>query len=207
MLRRIGVLASLAVLATMFAGISTANAQSAGACVFTGVAGQLEPDLPAIAGDLTPDIEQGSYHFDGDATCAGLLDGVLFTPGVTPNATIVSDGFYDNLYCSTGLAHDTNGAGTTLSDGTNTVDDVGYVIPFAAGTGPLLIGAGTIPNVAAANLGSHADGGSGSGSHGAITGAFAGAGAVNILPAAGGNCVTTDVGEFAVTGGFVAAGL
>jgi hypothetical protein len=190
---RIATLTSLLVAVGISAGAAPAHAQ--GACVFTGTAG-LDPGLPAVAADLALDIEQGSYYFQGEAVCAGVMGGFVFA-GPT---TIFSDGFYDNLYCSTGLAHDTSGAGTTLVP----VDDVGYMITFVGGAGTLLLGAGTVPDIPAIGLGSHSDGGTGSGAHGLVTGRLRGSGAVTITPSDDGNCVTSNAGGFNATGAFVA---
>ena len=157
MLRRIGVLASLAVVAAMFAGVPSAQAQTtAGVCVFTGLAGGLTP-IPNITADVgTPDIERGTYSFStaggGTAACAGVFAGA---PDVvtTEDGTlgIDSDGYYDNIYCGTGWAHDLNGSDTTVRVRATTLNTVGYEIPFVAGVGPLIIGPDDAPATAAAS--------------------------------------------------------
>ena len=164
MLRRIGILASLAVVAAMFAGVQSAQAQgpTAGVCVFSGLAGGLTP-IPNITADTaTPSVERGTYSFStaggGTAACAGVFEG---TAGVatTPNGlTIDSEGYYDNIYCGTGWAHDLNGNGTFVritqtippSPGA-TITGAGFEIPFVAGVGPLLIGPDDAPATAAAS--------------------------------------------------------
>ena len=208
MLRRIGVLASLAVFATMFAGISTAQAQSAGVCVFEGLAGNLTPPLPAGSTD-TIDFEQGTYDYGGPARCAGKFGDDVITPtGAGPNVRIDSDGYYDNMVCGTGFAHDTDGSNTVVQQtagGSATVDNVGYEIPFTNGQGPLLIAQGTTL-AAQAGAPNHPEAGSdSSASHGPTTGDFQGEGDVQIVPNDG-DCVTTPVGEFLVNGSFVAHG-
>ena len=164
MLRRIGILASLAVVAAMFAGVQSAQAQTAGVCVFSGLAGGLTP-IPNITADTaTPSIERGTYSFStaggGTAACAGQFEGQR---GVATTAngslTIDSEGYYDNIYCGTGWAHDLNGNGTFVRIGTGTIPpstgatitDAGFEIPFVAGVGPLLIGPDDAPATAAAS--------------------------------------------------------
>jgi hypothetical protein len=205
MLRRIGVLASLAVVAAMFAGTSSASAAAgdAGVCVFTGVSGTLTPSIPGIQADISDiatnpltvvDIEQGGYNFQGtNVLCAGVFNGTPVTP-LDP-VTLTSAGDYANILCGTGWASDLDGSGTTLaSPGIGTVSNVGYQIPFVAGNGPLVIGAGV--STAPPTLGDP------------ITGDYVGAGAVHITPQnLPGGCSTQAVTQFDVAGGFVAAGL
>ena len=202
MLRRIGVLASLAVVAAMFAGVSTAQAQvppTAGVCIFTGLSGQLQPGIENAVpdvNDLLVDVERGTYNFGGSGTCAGLLNGVP-TTGSFP---ITSAGSYDNIVCGTGFAHDLDGSGTTLAAlGVDANNPAGYEIPFVAGNGPLLIGPEDKPALAGATdvlggvtgvEGTHpADGKAGTGTsslHGDVRSNYVGAGAVNIIPGTNG---------------------
>ena len=163
MLRRIGVLTSLVVVAVMFAGISSAQAQipNTGICIFEGLSGTLNAGTSAhgahghgiqnIASDianLTPnDVERGSYNFTtaggaATAVCAGVFNGA---PVVEPNASITSDGFYDNILCGNGFAHDLDGDGTVVAGTTDPnlqigPGEAGYEIPFHGGEGPLFIG-------------------------------------------------------------------
>jgi len=61
LLRRIVPLVSLAVVAAMFAGTSSAQARTV-VCEFEGSA-TLEPDIPDINVDPSLDFEQGEYVF------------------------------------------------------------------------------------------------------------------------------------------------
>jgi hypothetical protein len=237
MYRRIAVLASLAVVAAMFVGSSTANAShetgNGGVCVFTGLAGGLSPQIESIQSDIgnPPDpidaitsIERGSYQFGGDATCAGRVGPRVFAPNPTvslTNARITSNGFYDNILCGTGFAHDHTGANTNVAVTSGVVVDtstvpptvnpngsgpaitgVGYEIPFVAGNGALLIGLpAPLNNLSAAVTGTGAHH-----PHPGVSGGYVGAGYVHIQPRAPGNCVTTDVSAFDVAGAFVAVG-
>ena len=202
MYRRIAVLASLAVMATMFVGSSTANAAlgDGGVCVFEGLAGNLNPAIQVAVEDITAgdplDIEQGSYNFNGDATCVGKVGATVFAPSQAfpQNVSIVSNGHYDNIICGTGMAHDLNGAGTTVTakpgstGGGASITGVGYEIPFVAGNGPTLIGTGVpgVPSLSAL-VGDVLGGVTGKegtphGPHGIVTGGYAGAGFVHITP-------------------------
>lgn len=219
MLRRIGVLASLAVVAAMFMGVTSANAAvgDAGVCVFDGLSGTLNPSIPGIANDPgLIDVERGSYNFHtGGATgglgavCAGAFGGSLDVGPVTIN----SDGYYDNILCGTGFAHDLDGAQTTIAGtgvlGTSiNISGAGYEIPFVAGVGPLLIGPG--PSLAGlVTPGTHAGASGADATHGAKSSDWAGAGLVQIAPvnATTGGCVIQDVSEFEVRGLFVGAGI
>jgi hypothetical protein len=242
MYRRIAVLASLAVVAAMFVGSSTASASDRAGesftCVFDGLAGGLSPQIESIQDDIgSPpnpigalDIERGSYGFGGNAICGGKVGSTVFAPIPNPtptnptaglqNVTIRSNGFYDNIICSTGMAHDQTGAATfvTVTSPGLVVDvgtippeigatppgpitDIGYEIPFVGGNGPLLIGMPSpLNNLSAAGAGS-----GGHHPHPGVGGAWVGAGFVHIQPSAG-NCVTTHVGAFDVAGAFTAHG-
>lgn len=226
MLRRIGVLASLAVMATMFAGVQSASAQTAGVCVFEGLAGTLDPAIPNILTDLSVDAEGGRYVYGGNTgVCAGIFEG---TPQVATDVSINSEGYYDNLLCGTGNAHDLDGNGTTVDNGAGiSVTGAGYQIPFVAGVGPLLIGPSGAPSIAGLVPGvtgvtSHAASGAtgADANHGAVSSDYTGLGVVQITPGAAGlsadeNCITPpgvaggdgDTDAFQVKGFFVAAGL
>lgn len=230
MLRRIGVLASLAVVAAMFVGSSTAQAQTAGVCVFTGLAGTLTPDIPNAVPDLLDlnpvDIERGAYTYSssgggGTAACAGLFNGA---PQVRPDVIIDSAGGYDNLLCGTGFAHDADGNQTVVrtADGAIQIGPgaAGYQIPFVAGVGPLLIGpkatSGITPNLGNVVAGSP----NAADPPMTVTSSYTGAGLVQITPGADSdppqsrdNCITPDLsptgpdgdtGSFQVKGFFIA---
>jgi hypothetical protein len=213
-------------MATMFAGISTASAQTAGVCVFNGLAGTLTPSIPNALNDPgLIDVEQGSFTYTGNgATCAGVFNG---SPQVDQNVAINSAGFYDNLICGTGFAHDLDGASTTVRGSTGLdASGTGYEIPFVGGVGPLLIGG--VDNAVATALGSssvakaagmpdHAGVTGADGGHGAAAGPYSGLGVVQITPGAAGasadeNCITPagagggdgDTDAFQVKGFFVA---
>lgn len=198
MLRRIGVLTSLAVTAAMFAGVTSAQAAPAdewAACVFDGLSGQLNPPIQAGIGSLQ---QTGSYSFNGDANCAAQdQDGDVLQPSADgSNVTISSEGTYDNMVCGTGWAYDTGGDSTTTVTPDDpsfpTIQGVGYEITFVGGTGPMRIGAGpaTAPSAGGAEL----------------AGNYVGGGVVNIVPEnigpAGVGCVNAQVDQFVVNGGF-----
>ena len=225
MLRRIGVLASLAVMATMFAGVQSASAQTAGVCVFEGLAGTLSPALPNAIPDVQDgnilDIEQGSYVYSGNtAVCAGVFDGA---PQAAADVNITSNGYYDNLICGTGFAHDLDGSGTTVNSPSAgiSVSGAGYQIPFVAGIGPILIGPSGAPALAGLVAGGHAGASGADANHGAVSSAYTGAGLVQITPGNDAdvgpqrdNCITPaaagndgNTGSFQVKGFFVAASL
>jgi hypothetical protein len=214
MYRRMAVLASLAVMATMFVGSSTASAASGDtfACVFTGVAGNLVDNqngaagIPSIQKDLTNpayqtaadprDIEVGTYNYSGEATCAGTINGLTLTSAPN-NADIVSAGVYNNELCGTGWAlDDGQPSQTTVTadvvtppGGRTTADNIGYEIRFLGGNGPLEIG-----DKAASGAPNHT---------GSISSDYTGSGAVHIQPK-GGNCANSDVNAFDVSGSFEA---
>jgi hypothetical protein len=209
MYRRMAVLASLAVMATMFVGSSTASAAEV-ACVFTGVAGNLVDNqngaagIPSIQKDLTNpayqtaadprDIEVGTYNYSGAATCAGTVNGQTLTAAAN-NATITSAGVYNNELCGTGWALDdgqpsqTSVTASVTPSGTATAVNIGYEIRFVAGNGQLEIG-----DKAASGAPNHT---------GSIASDWTGTGAVHIQPK-GGNCGNSDVNAFDVSGSFEA---
>ena len=169
MYRLIGVLTSLVVVAVMFAGVSPAQAQieTSVTCVFEGLSGTLNAGTSAhgvhghgiqnIGSELNRgellDIERGSYSFTteggaAEAVCAVEFNGLAL---VEDNATITSDGFYDNILCGTGFAHDLTGDGTEISNGTWLQigpGELGYDIWFKKGVGDLIIGPDGRPSYA-----------------------------------------------------------
>ena len=206
MLRRIGVIASLAAVAVMFAGVSPAQAAvgDAAVCVFTGLQGTLVdnanadgiPSAHKDLSDLDPvDIERGTYQFGGPATCAGVFNrrGIALAPN---NVTITSSGNYQSMLCGTGWAQDIGGDGTII-EGPGIADvrvgNFGYEMLFLAETGPLFIGSplvSTAPDTQGTPLG----------------GTYTGLGVVRIQPVFLDNCVTTDTSRFFLAGAFVATG-
>jgi len=167
MLRCIGVLASLAVVAAMLAG--TAQAQTTVTCVFTGLSGTLNAGTSAHGShghgiqnaqddalDPATDVERGSYNFQtgppAAATCGGTFNGI---PVPATTAVITSSGFYDNIVCGTGFAHDLDGSGTSITAGAIVIspalgDHFGYEIKFKEGEGKLWIGPDGKPSKAGA---------------------------------------------------------
>lgn len=199
MLRRIGVVTSLAVTATMFAGVTSAQAQAGdefAVCVFDGLSGQLDPPLEQPPGSMG---QHGSYSFTGDANCAAReADGDVLAPDADgANVTITSNGEYDNVVCGSGWAYDLGGDTTTTVTPDDpafaTIQGVGYEIMFAGGTGPMRIGQGaaTAPSAGGQEL----------------AGDYVGAGVVNILPDTAPpdvGCANAPVDQFIVTGAFAA---
>jgi hypothetical protein len=224
MLRRIGVVASLAVVAAMFTGVSPAHAQTAGVCIFNGLSGQLQPAIPNSIPDASFDVERGTYNFSGNGTCAALLAGVPVI-GTSP---ITSVGDYDNISCGTGFAHDLDGNGTSFPGlGVSPSNPAGYEIPFFFGTGPLLIGPAGKPPLARftellppdAAAPTHPADGVGGGMHGLVLSNYVGHGVVQIVPGTAQppnppneNCIEPsppdpdgDTDQFVVNGFFVGA--
>ena len=201
MLRRIGVLTSLAVTAAMFASVSTASATPGdefAVCVFDGLSGALQPPIS----NLPSPLQHGTYNFQGRGNCAGRDEqGDVLQPSAGgTNVTITSAGDYDNIQCGTGWAYDTGGdASTTVTPDNSafpTIQGVGYEITFVGGTGPLRIGTGVA--TAPSALGQP------------LAGNYAGAGVVNIVPVnhtspTDFGCATAPTAEFEVTGSFAAA--
>ena len=219
MLRRIGVLMSLAVVAVMFAGVSSAQASGhtgdSAVCVFTGLAGNLSPAIPP--GPQVPPPSRGTYNFNGAATCAGTFSGSPYGPSP---ATITSDGEYYNIQCGTGWAQDVvtpagqEGAGITTIDvsGTNAagqdippVTEAKYEIPFTAGNGPIKIGTGQRTQNPFDNGAYGPDPVAGPFNGDPInTDHWTGSGFVHITPsnATSGGCVSQPVSSFEVAGSF-----
>jgi hypothetical protein len=233
MYRRIAVLASLAVMAAMFVGSSTANAAlgDGGVCVFDGLAGGLTPAIQDTVNDVTGgnplSIERGGYTFNGDATCVGTVGGTVFAPTAGPdNVDLSSVGNYDNIVCGTGTAHDHDGDLTSVTAVSGTgvgasIRNVGYEIPFVGGNGPLLIGLGTNISGAVHDLGAVTGHEGPAHAHAPTSGNFAGVGAVHITPgdrrdpvapADSDNCIADNgdgdggTNTFEVAGAFIAAG-
>jgi hypothetical protein len=157
MFSRVAGLASLTVVAALFVGAPTVQAQTGLTCVFSGQSGHLNPDIQSIASDNPLgdpqgpfDIETGDYDFAGTGSCGGMVRNI---PVVMANATFTSVGSYDNIKCGTGFAHDLDGSGTNISAvnllGGNTVGigpatvggtNIGYEIFFRGSAGDLVIG-------------------------------------------------------------------
>jgi hypothetical protein len=192
----------------MFAGVPTASAtHNAGVCVFTGVAGNLTDEsgaggIPNIIPDASLDIEQGKYTYNsndgGTAICAGRFNDTQ--PVVANPATISSTGYYDNVLCGTGIAHDIDGSGTSITAGVGSIPQgsAGYQIPFVGGVGPLLIGPDGGPNLAASLPGvtNHTDaaaaGDTADASHAnSVSSEYVGTGLVQISPGRASNTSVT----------------
>lgn len=225
MVRRIGVIASSAVLAGMAIGSAPAQAQTDAVCVFEGLVGTVTPSIPNALPDALDgnplDWEQGSYSFSGTAACAGAWAGSF---EVEPTFRINSQGYYDNLICGTGFAHDGDGSSTTMSSGRVTLSGIGHQIDFVNGHGELYIGPTGAPSHARAAGAPNHVGATGSDAfHGPISSAYVGRGDVEITPgrdsdppAARDNCMTSagtppggdgNTGSFEVKGHFGIASL
>ncbi len=225
MCKRVAVTAAAAAFAAAFIGPPSASAAvgDAGVCVFDGLSGQLNPPIQDVLSDAgLTDVERGSYNFHSSgatlsvlphAVCAGRFGGDVDVAEVE----IRSDGYFDNILCGTGFAHDLDGAQTTVVGtgvlGTSiNISGAGYEIPFVAGVGPLLIGPG--PSLAGlVTPGTHAGAAVPDGTHGAKTSDWVGTGIVEITPdffGSGDNCVASpdgDTDQFEVHGFFAVAGI
>lgn len=231
---RAGSIAGLVVIATMLAGISSAQAQTAGVCIFSGLSGQLQGNgqpagtgipnaLPKLSSDPLS-VDRGSYSFSGRSMCAAV---VTSTP-VVGNFQMLSSGFYDNLVCGTGFAHDLDGSDTFFGAfNVSSGNPAGYEIPFVAGTGPMLIGpddraplagATELLPPAAGALGTHPLDGKAVNSagvpspyamHGWMKSNHVGVGEVTTVPASPDNCLNAgpdgDTDQFSAAGFFVLA--
>ena len=186
---------SISALAAM---ASSAAASDVVACQFSGLAGALNPPIPAAAHDPggINTLETGTYHLGANATCAKADS----DPGQNGNsrrydASITSDGVWENYLCGTGDWYEgyfqTYPRSMIISSG-----DAGwegplravYWIDFRADQGKM-----TIDDFAVMG-----DPLSPGGKHGS------GSGVVNITPTMGGDCVLNDVVYYQVTGAFVA---
>ena len=218
MFRRVAVVLALTTLCAL-GGAGIAQAQTGLTCVFDGLSGQLTPGIPNIVADAGLDVERGAYNFSStggpfSTVCGGIVFGV---PVAAVNASITSSGFYDNILCGQkGFAHDLDGNSTTITlAGFAQLTNIGYDIQFkGGGHGDLQIG----PDGAASRAGAsellpadpaaptHPADGVGGGMHGAIDSSYTGEGEVRITPVAPGNCVTTSVSAFEVSGSFTLTG-
>jgi hypothetical protein len=156
----------------------------------TGTAGvdNIVGDVGDPGGPL--DTDDGTFDFDGTATCAGAdVAGPATVPPGT--YTIAADGTYENLLCGTGTANGSATLSATVA-GNNTRVEADFGLTFAAGTGKLTI---VVKANSQVQVGPNIE----------IVAGGEGSGAINIIPnpqAAGGNCVTTNVTSFFVNGGF-----
>lgn len=203
MVRRIGVLASVAVTAAMFVGVTSAQADPSGtvACLFRGLSGQLDQPVPD---GLDGILLKGTYDLSANGDCAGALGGTPIVPegDADGNVTIRSSGHYDNLVCSSGWWWDISSSTaptTTITandDPTIQIADIDYEIFFVSRNGVLRVGAGpwiapwARPN---GNLGGH----------------WVGGGMVHITPENQTlpddfGCVNAPVAQFVVEGAFTA---
>ena len=178
----------IAAVAALLTAAAPAAAQSIDhlQCEFTALA--QTDGIPSIQKDLGDgllhDFERNFYDLAGPASCSGVVNGAVVAPGVN-NATIASAGIFDSVACGTGWALDPTGANTMI--GAN-VNNVAYEIPFVTGSGPMLIGTGQESTDPV-----HA---------GRIAGDWAGEGVAHLQPVSPGNCGTTDMSEFTVSGHF-----
>src|SRR5438067_8068718 len=85
-------------------------------CGFEGLAGALNPPIPAATHDpgLQNTIETGSYHFTGPGVCV-KVDSAETGNSSDYAVSITSDGTYANQVCGTGTADGTNLASTQVT--------------------------------------------------------------------------------------------
>lgn len=202
MLRRIGVLASVAVTAAMFVGVTSAQADPSGgvSCLFRGMSVQVSSPIGPPPADIGLSY---SFAFSGPGDCAGVVGGQVLIPegDADGNVGIASSGDYNNVVCSTGWMWDSSTSAnpsTTITpnaDLTARIADFDYEIFFVAGHGHMRIGGGpwTAPGAGPGMLG----------------GDWVGDGHVQFVPknrtlpdSVG--CVTAPVGGFEVEGAFTA---
>jgi hypothetical protein len=192
--KRLSVLAIAAVAASFAAVPANAAAAETATCAFTGLAGKITPGVRAI---LNGTGGGGTYEFGGNANCVYSNGGAP----ISSPATITSFGSFTNDICSTGTAFgDTNNFDLALKKGTRIdfqaagipdINQVDYQIRFVGGQGLLRGGNQTTkPNGATGTVNNDSS--------------YSAGGYVDIRPSVG-DCVTTDVTEFAVTGTFTAA--
>jgi hypothetical protein len=187
---------ALAAMAASAVAVPSASAAEITDCTFTGLAGNLTPDIqpaPTLGG-------AGTYNFGGNALQCTYVNTAT---GQTVNTTarIESTGRYENDVCSTGRAfgHTTSRPVGTTGNGTYidpadpsvpNITQVDYRIDFQGGEGALRGG----------NLITK-DGSSATGTVNNDAG-WRAVGFVNIRPANQGGCVTAPVDAFQVTGHF-----
>src|SRR6476619_5858682 len=89
-------------------GASSASAADTATCSFTGLAGNLNPPIPAALNDPggPTTTEIGTYNFAGDATCVAVEGDTGDNPATSGvyAVHIVSSGNYANKVCGTGTA-------------------------------------------------------------------------------------------------------
>jgi hypothetical protein len=134
------------------------------------------------------DTDDGDFAFNGGVACAGADAAGPAIVGPGPY-NISASGTYQNLLCGTGTA---NGTATLTGDVDDTSIDFVFNITFAAGVGELSL---TVTG-GTADLGATTETIQGGGGRGVIS--------IVPSPEDGGNCVTTDVTQFFVNGGFEA---
>ena len=180
-------LSAAVVLAAMAFGASSAAAADTATCAFTGLAGGLNPPIPA-ANKFPIGLNQtGTYNFSGPGTCVALEGdtGDAPTNSGVYNVAIVSAGNYKNTICGTGEAHGVDPNATTVTfvgaPASENPVHATYDINFTGGAGAMRITGGSTPQ------------------HGSLTGG----GYVQIVPQDG-NCADTDVRAFTVAGAFSA---
>jgi hypothetical protein len=217
-------------------GAGAAQAQTGLTCVFEGRANVndghghgIENSQPDAL-DPVFDVERGSFAFASgggpvpfEAVCGGVVFGV---PLVAVDAVITSSGFYDNIVCGTGFAHDLDGNSTRIDLllGTVSLTNIGYEIMFRGGEGEINIGPDGAPSRAAvtellppdSHAPTHGPDGVGGGMHGVIDSSYTGEGEVDITPVAPDNCATaqqeggdpfSDTDAFLVEGSFTLNGV
>lgn len=160
-------------------------------CAFQGLAGSLNPPIPAINHDpgLENTTESGTYHFAGSGTCVKTDQAEPTNSNVYP-VDITSDGSYSNKVCGTGTVDGGDGTSapaaiTSLGPGFEGPVEVSYHISFNASVGLMSTSNVTIQ-----------------GDQKGVRSGGIGSGLVQILPTRGGDCVFIDVAFFQVTGAF-----
>jgi hypothetical protein len=125
-IKQLGLLAIVA--GALLIPAASASALTQVSCTFDGVTGNLNPGIPGIAQDLSPDSETGTFTYSGNVTCAGNDNG---TPR-QESGPITASGTYNNMLCGTGSAQ---GSSTvTLPSGTVNAQ---FVIQFRGGNGTI----------------------------------------------------------------------
>src|SRR3954454_11343757 len=101
--KRLFLMLSLTALAAVAFGGASAQAATAGACAFTGLAGNLSPGVPPASAGAAGVLATGTYTFAGTAPACAILNSAG-TPVASGTANISSSGGYTNILCGTGLA-------------------------------------------------------------------------------------------------------